>query len=254
MPLHENFARWYDDDGFTFHAETRISYTQCGPDGNLSLFDFLRLTADIASEDVARRGTSMPFLVDQGIARVLARSSYHIFRMPKIDENIELVTTEEKPDSLQFTRDYKFKDSSGNLLAVGESKWLLTDFKTRKIKPTSIVEKFRKLNTATLEKQNIPCGKISVPAEMEKAGEQWIRHSHIDGNCHTDNAFYGAFAFDAFPEEFVGRPIVDFRINYSKEMLLGEKIELFTAKISESKLVVVGKKAEEVSFACEFRF
>lgn len=254
MPLQETFARWYEDDGFTFHVETRISYTQCGPDGNLSLFDFLRLTADIASEDIARRGTSMPFLVEHGIARVLARSSYRIFRMPKIDERIELLTTEERPDSLQFTRDYKFKDSQGNLLVAGESKWLLTDFASRKIRPTNVVEPFRKLNTATLEKQNLPCGKIAVPAEMEKAGEQWIRQSHIDGNRHTDNAFYGAFAADAFPAEFVGRPIVDFRINYSKEALLGEKLDIFTAKTSDGKLIVVGKKNDEVSFACEFRF
>ena len=75
MGFNENFARWYDDDGFTFHVETRVPFTQCGPDGKMTLFDFLRLTTDLSTEDIRLRGTSMGFLAKQNIARMSERLS-----------------------------------------------------------------------------------------------------------------------------------------------------------------------------------
>ncbi len=254
MPFCETFSRRYDDDGFTFHVESRVAYTECGPDGTLSLFDFLRKTTDISSEDIFHRGTSMPFLVEHGFARLLARSVFRFHRMPKINERIEWVTTEWKAESWQFVRDYKVKSESGELLVSGLSKWLLTDFNTRKILPVKAILPFRKLNTEPFDSDSLSCGKILVPDFLEKVGEQKIMHSHLDGNNHTDNAFYGAFIVNALPAELVCRPLIEFRINYSKELLLGDNVEMFLAKTGENRYVAVGKKNDEVAFVSELVF
>ncbi|MBP5247602.1 MAG: hypothetical protein J6Z31_07060 [Fibrobacter sp.] len=255
MGLNENFARWYDDDGFTFHVETRIPFTQCGPDGKMSLFDFLRLTTDISTEDVRLRGTSMGFLASHNIARVVARNSFRFHRMPTIDERIEVVTAESKAESFQFNRHYQVFDSEKNLLISGSSKWMITSFDTRKILPTKTIESFRKLNPEVLPKPDcLPCGKILEPEKMEKIGEQTIRRSNLDGNNHTDNAFYAAFVMSFLPDEYASKPLIDFRINYSKEALYGETLELFMAKSAENRVIVTGKKQDGISFVSELTF
>ena len=255
MGFNENFARWYDDDGFTFHVETRVPFTQCGPDGKMTLFDFLRLTTDLSTEDIRLRGTSMGFLAKQNIARVVARSSFRFHRMPVIDEKIEVITVEDKADSFQFNRQYQVLDSDKNRLISGTSKCMITAFDTRKILPSNTIEAFRKLNPNSLPKPDcLPCGKILEPENMEKIGEQTIRRSNLDGNNHTDNAFYAAFITSFLPDEYATKPLIDFRINYSKEALYGETLELFMAKSAENRLVVTGKKQDGISFVSELTF
>lgn len=255
MGLTENFNRWYDEDGFTFHAEMRVPFTQCGPDGKMMLFDFLRLTTDLSTEDIRLRGTPIEFLNQHNIARVVVRSAFHFYQMPKLDDRIEFITAEDKSDSFQFNRIYKVLDSEGNPLISGVSKWMITTFDTRKILPTKAIEKFRKLNTVPLEKpETLHCGKIIEPENMEKVGEETIRRSHLDSNNHTDNAYYAAFIINSLPDEFATKPLVDFRINYSKEALYGETLELFMTKSAENRIIVVGKKQDEVSFISELCF
>ncbi len=250
----ENFSRFYEDDGFAFHADWRVPYTACGPDGNLGLFDFLRMVTDLSSEDIYRRGTSMSFLVSRGYARVLARSAFRFYRMPRNDERIEFVTTEWKPESLQFVRDYKVKGEDGELLVAGLSKWLVTDFSTRKILPTRTLEKFRKLNTVPFEGCEVSCGKIPLPENLKKVAERKIERSQIDGNAHVDNAFYGAFIMDALPAEFAERKLNEFRINYARELLLGDVVEIHLAKTGENRVTVVGTKNGDVAFTGELGF
>ncbi len=254
MPFCEKFSRRYDDDGFTFHVESRVAYTECGPNGTITLFDFLRKTTDISSEDIFHRGTSMPFLVEHGFARLLARSVFRFHRMPRINERVEWVTTEWKAESWQFVRDYKVKSESGELLVSGLSKWLLADFGTRKILPVKAILPFRKLNTVPFDSAELSCGKILVPDALEKVGEQKILRSYLDGNNHTDNAFYGAFIVNALPAELAERPLIEFRINYSKELLLGETVAMYLSKTGENRYVAVGKKNDEVAFVSELVF
>ncbi len=255
MGLIENYKRWYDDDGFTFHVEARVPFTQCGPDGKMTLFDFLRIITDISTEDIRLRGTSMGFLAAHNIARVVARNSFRFHRMPNIDEKIEFVTVETKAESFQFNRNYQVLDSDKNLLIAGTSKWMITSFDTRKILPTSTIEPFRKLNPEELPKPDCrPCGKILEPENMEKIGEQVIRRSNLDGNNHTDNAFYAAFITNFLPDEYASKSLIDFRINYSKEALYGETLELFMAKSAKNRIVVTGIKQDGISFVSELTF
>lgn len=255
MLLQENFSHFYEDDHFTFHVETRIPYSQCGPDGSLTLFNFLRLTTDFSSEDIRLRGASMSFLKSHNIARIVARSSFRFHRMPKTDERIEFITTEGKPDSLQFPRNYKILGENGEILVSGTSKWMLTAYDTRKILPTRAIEPFRKTNVQQLELPDcLPCGKIPTPENLQKIGEQTIGLSHLDGNGHVGNAFYAAFIANALPPQYSKRHLIDFRINYSKEALLGETLELFMAETGKDRLVVIGQKPGGISFAGELSF
>lgn len=132
---------------------------------------------------------------------------------------------------------------------------MLTAYDTRKILPTRAIEPFRKINSQQLEiPECLPCGKISTPENLQKIGEQTIGHAHLDGNGHVGNAFYAAFIANALPQQYFDRPLIDFRINYSKEALLGETLELFMAETAKDRLVVIGRKPDGISFASELSF
>lgn len=255
MPASENFPRWYEEDGFTFHVSLRIPYSACGPDGSLGLFDFLRMTTDCSSEDIRLRGSSMSFLKTQNIARIVARSSFHFYRMPKIDERVEFVTVEGRPDALQFPRNYTLLSEDGQVLVSGTSKWMLTAYDTRKILPTKAILPFRKTNGRVIVAPDcLPCGKIPVPENRQKIGEEVVGNFHLDGNGHMGNSFYAAFIANALPAKWSGRKIIDFRINYSKEALVGEVLELYLSEMAENRVVVVGEKADGISFTGELSF
>ena len=255
IPKEENNI-WYDNDGFTLHLQDRIYYSQCGANGAMSLFELLKKTTDISTEDFRRRGMSMRFLNEQGFARIVSRSSFRIHRMPLESEKIEIITAEEKPEALNIVQTYEFRAEDGSPLISGESSWTMIDIHSKRIVPTKNftlreAPDFRKVHDC------LPRGRIAKPDSTESLGKRQIGAACLDGNGHADNAWYIVFVLDALPESYAKKMPSDFRINYSRELLLGDQVELFASfetKDNEEIVTVIGKKAEETSFECELRY
>lgn len=256
----ETYTQWYEDDGFTLHVEDRVYYTQCGISGTFSLFELLKRTTDISTEDFRLRGMSMDFLSQSGFTRVVSRSSFRIHRMPVRDERIEIITAEEKPEALQIIQTYEFKSAQGEPLISGESAWMLINPDSRRIIPTKNFT-LRTAPCARREHNCLPNGRIAKPETLTSLGEVCIKKSHLDGNGHTDNAWYATFIEDALPAEYNGKIPTDFRINYSKELLLGDTVDILAAFENEGKKVtIIGQKRAQngeessVSFESELYF
>ena len=95
---------------------------------------------------------------------------------------------------------------------------------------------------------------------MTLAAEFTVRPSLLDGNGHVDNAWYITFVTDSLPEEYRKLTPRDFRINYSKELFLGDKV-LVNLGISEDKkkITFIGERLladgqKEISFESELYF
>ena len=251
---------WYEDDGFTLHVQDRVYYTQCGANNAMSLFELLKKTTDISTEDFRRRGMSMDFLRENGFARVVSRSSFRIHRMPRRDEQIELVTAEEQPEALQLVQSYEILGADGEHLISGVSTWMLIDPATRRILPTKLLT-LRTPNSLRKAHDCLSPGRIPRPAALHPLAVRTVGVSCLDGNGHADNAWYITFVLDALPPEYASRTVTDFRINYSKELLLGDTLSLSVAieQIDEQggareKVTVIGEKDGGLSFECELYF
>ena len=98
----------------------------------------------------------------------------------------------------------------------------------------------------------LPFGKIQIPEDMALWDERVIKYTDLDANGHTNNSRYAAFAVDALPEQFQSKVFKDFRINFAKEAMLGQKVQVF-GKIeeNENKLFILGKAEGETSFEVE---
>ncbi len=245
------YNQYHKEDGNTFVTETRIYFGQCNNKKELNLSQVLQFCADLATEDFAQRGMSRDRMVSEGFAMLVSRSAFRIHRLPKEGEEIVITTREEKPEAIQMIRSYDFETKSGEKLITGKSQWLFAHPQTRRIIPVS---KFtmREPNELEIEHDCPNPGKIKIPENLEKFGEQQVLPSLIDGNNHLTNSKYSDLAMDYLPMEFYRKPVKDFRLNYCKEAYLGDMVEIFGAiNREENKITVTGKNKGETSFEAE---
>ena len=247
----KEIKQWYDSDGITFHSEHKVQFSQSDSNKNLSLYEILKVTSDMAVEDYAQRGMDRDTLTDNGYAILVSRTAFRFHRLPRENEEYVFTTYEEKAEPLQLVRAYEFTTPDGTPLITGLSSWILVDPEAHRIIPTKKFDMRKPVETSKVHDCK-KYGKIQIPEDLEKWDERIIKYSEIDGNNHVNNARYGAFVTDAIPEKFRKTPFTDFRLNYAKEAKLGQKLEIF-GKINEDekKLTIVGKTEEETSFESE---
>ena len=243
----KEYKQWHDENN-TFFSEFKIMFGQCNLKHELSLTEILRILSDTAVEDYAQRGMTWQFLDEREVAILLSRASYHFIRRPLSNEEVMIRTWEETPEGLQLTRAYEILDKDHNLLVTGRSTWLVVNPKNRRIMKPSQFD-LREAPTRKEPYEGLPCGKIPVPENMEHIDTRPVRFSDLDGNGH------GTYTVNALPEELLQRPIKDMKINYSKEAVPGNVIEIY-ALVSEdkSKITVVGKQDNNTCYECELYF
>ena len=252
-----DYKQWHEIDGanYTFYSENQIYFCQCDLHHKLSLFELLRLVTDAAVEDFNQRVMSYDVLTENNMGILVSRQSFRFHKMPEGNQKITIKTWEETPEPLQFVRAYEIFDSeTKEKLVSGLSTWLLVDLAKRRIMRIKDFT-MRTPPTLKLEHDCLKPEKIVVPENLDFLLKRPIWFSDIDGNGHMNNARYGAFVVDALPPEYQGKDFTDFRINYSKEAVQNQLIELYGSLVdSEKKIVIVGKQDGSVCFEAELYY
>ena len=252
-----NLKSFLNEDGTEIYGETKILFGQCGSNKRIHLAQLMEYCANYAAELYAQRGFDRQKLNDKGFVHMVSRSSIHIDRMPSENEIMTVKVREEKPEGFQLMRHYEFVSDKGEQLMEGKSLWVIVEPKTRAVVSPSKFECLSKSEVQTpFEKKP---GKIKVPEHLEFLGEQKLLLSHLDPNGHLTNAKYINFAIDFLPEEYQEKEIVDFRLNFCKEIRKNEIMHVYgTFDDENKKIVVVGKRdvpgsegKMESSFECE---
>ncbi len=249
-----NYKQWHEISGpnYQFYSENQIYFCQCDVTHKLSLFELLRLVTDAAVEDFNQRVMSYDILTEKGLGILVSRQSFRFHKMPVGNQKVTVKTWEEKPEPLQFVRAYEIFDTeTKESLVSGISTWLLVDLTKRRIMRIKDFTLREEPNIQT-EHNCFPAAKITLPENMEKLLERPIWYSDIDGNGHMNNARYGAFVIDSLPQEYQKKDFCDFKINYNKEAIQGQKIELYGLfDDANKKITVQGKQGSQTCFESE---
>ena len=249
----KEFKQWHEEKTFKFSSQTMIYFSQCTRNGFLSLNELLKLTSDIAVEDFNQRNMSRETMLEHNFMILVSRNSFRIHKMPRENQDVTISTWEEKSEVLQFIRAYEICDTkTGEKLISGLSTWLLVDSKARRLLPIKKYDLRTPVDTVT-EHDCLKPAKIPEPENMEFLAERKICFSDLDANGHTNNSRYGAFILDALPLEFAEKKFTDFKINYSKEAMLGETLKIY-ADFSESNKITVIGKTDASSFEAELYY
>lgn len=249
----ENYKTELSDDGLTLTGEEKILFGQCGADKCIHLTEVMEYCADFVTDLYTHRGQNRDFLTEHGYAQMVSRSTFHINRLPKENDEVRILVREEKPEGIQLMRYYSFADlKSGEILIEGKSLWVVVNPESRAI---VVPEKFEFLAKSDV-KTECGCkpGRIKIPENSTFLGEQKILYSMIDGNGHLTNAKYINFALDFLPEEYQAKQISDFKLNFCKEIRKDDTMIVSAFFDDEAqKILVEGriKSSGERSFECE---
>ena len=250
----KNYKTELKDDGITLSAETKLLFGQCGPDKCVHLTEVMQYCADFVMDLYTLKGYDRDFMTANGSAQMVSRSSFHINRLPKENDEITVTVREEKPEGVQLMRYYSFVDSAnGDVLIEGKSLWVIVNPENREVVTP---ENFKFLAKSDVQTETIAAkpGRIKIPSETEHLGDQKILYSMIDGNGHLTNAKYINFALDFLPDEYLNKKFTDFKINFCKEIRKGDTMQVFGFFDNEKKRILIeGKIASsgERSFECE---
>ena len=247
----KTFSQGFIDDKNTFKTETHIYFSQCTKNKVLSLTELLRLTSDIAVEDYAQRGMSREFLAEHNIAILVSRNSFKIHKMPRENQDVVVFTREEKPEAFQLVRSYEFATREGESLISGLSTWIAVEIDTRKIIPP---KKFtlRQAPEDTTEHNCKMPSRIVLPEDVKELSRRIVGYSDLDSNGHVNNSRYGNFLTDVLPMSIIEGEIDEFRINYSKEALVGEEMTMFGSFSEDGKCATIaGKTSSGTSFEAQ---
>ena len=165
---------------------------------------------------------------------------------PTYGEELEIHTWGRGMNKVFTHRDYEIYDSNKKLCAIASSKWALVDIATRKLAKLTeeIIEKYNPEERKVFNEEEI--GKIEIPTEVDSTLEYTVIRKDIDINKHMHNLYYIDLAYEALPEEiYEKRPFNNIRVNYKKEVKLGDTIKCNYTQKDNKNIVVIRSEDEQ---------
>jgi len=192
-----------------------------------------------------------------GVVWVLARMDVKFLKPVHRDDKVTINTWSRGPQSIFFARDYELLDESGERAVVATSSWIIMDFKSRRAVRVDRLEGFEVGEPQNDERvMDDEAHKVMLPrgVELQKVGEHRVAYSDIDTNQHVNNAMYIEWAMDVIPEEVVNaRPVSEVSINFIKEAVPGEVVDLYHLE-ADGAHFVEGRVGDGIIFTTRFVF
>lgn len=205
---------------------------------HVDLFERLKPSAvlqffqDIATEHAENLGIGFESLkLNHESFWVVSRISYRVLKYPVLGQELDIITYPKKPNKIDVDRDYIIKDSSGETLIVGSSKWCIIDINSRRLKRCDAVFTFSEndyLSDIIIEDAN----KRVMPLdekELEKCSDNEFKvfNTDLDRNLHMNNTRYADAVINTCSiEKLSNNTIMRFDINYVAELKAGDKYKV----------------------------
>ena len=174
-----------------------------------------------------------------------------IIRRPKYSEKIKIKTWSKNAIKFYTYRDFEVYDENGQVIAIATSKWVLLDIDKGKIVKISdeVLNKYGpELEKSVFDISEIE--KLQEPEDYISEVEYTVKKSDIDVNNHMHNLNYLELANEALPEDVYNeQELNNVRINYKKEIKLGETVKCKYGFENNAHIVVIKSMDEKIIHA-----
>ena len=184
---------------------------------------------------------------------VLSRLKFKIFRLPRLDETLQLETFPTTYSAVRFMRDCKIS-VDGELAVAGVSEWCTLDVDTLSIRKTSTI-----CYPFEMEHRQDRSGAGEFLKIKEEISEEDFCYSckslfvDIDTNGHTNNVAYLRMALNCFGvQEFSSQQFSEFEVAYVNQTYHGDEISLYKKK-TDYGYFIEGKAKGKTAFTCVFK-
>ncbi len=212
-----------------FSEEFKIQSKDIGKENYIKNRGILEILENIATHHSDLVGYGPNDIEKNGITWILLDWKLRVKKRPKYGTILKVNTwgrTINGEIKKTYTyRDFEIYDEDNNLCIIATSKWVLINISTgRLIKiDENIISKYEIENKKVF--YNAELDKISIPENFSNEIGYKVSRRDIDLNEHMHNLYYLDLAYEALPEEvYKRRPFNDIRIQYKREIKVGESI------------------------------
>lgn len=186
-----------------------------------------RLMQEAAMQNIIETGISFQDLALHGLSWVLVRQQLDLKRLPKVNEQIRILTYPAELLRFFALRDFLVFDEQGEVLAQSTSTWLVMDMDNRRMAslPSFITDLSPRLPP---REQCLPRSKTKVPdLSTPEMKTQYTVHWHdLDFNQHLNNTLYIQWMMDPLPESLLEQgQLARLEIEYRAEAQLHDAVE-----------------------------
>lgn len=208
-----------------FKEKFKIQLKDIGKDNYIKNRAILEIFENIGTYHSDMVGYGPNDIKETKVSWVLLDWKLKVLKRPKYGQTLNVNTWGRSMKRTYTYRDFEMYDEENNLCVIATSKWVIVNIDTGRITRISeeIYEKYQ------IEDKNVfnieELDKLKVPEMFDTEMTYKVSRRDIDINGHMHNLYYLDLAYEVLPQEvYDKRPFDDVRIQYKKEVKLGNII------------------------------
>ena len=200
--------------------------------GNVRASALLRHFEQIATDHAEMMGIGHDDLIKENRIWVLSKLRFRMHGRIREGELYDIATYPSTGRGAAYPRGYYICDEDENLIVSAMSQWCVVDFETRKLVRSALEFSGEYIDIPAFEEK---IEKIKYK-EPQSAGVHIVTEEDLDINCHVNNCRYADMTSDV-----LGRnDYQSFTINFLRETVVGDRIDLLTERAEDGSDIVVG--------------
>ena len=231
-----------------YQLKDRVSYSEVDANLNLTYFDLVNYMQDCSTFHSDEVGVGLSYLTPMNCGWYVTSYEIHINRLPKYMERIVISTYPYQVKGMLAKRLYTIESEEGELLVYADSLWVLMDLQN--LHPARLTPE---ILAAYPEDENRPVfefnkKKLRYNNDGKHVGSFTVNETYIDTNGHMNNSFYIDVTRRFLPESNFST----ININYKKESLLFDELQVYLVELEKGYQVVL-MKDDEVYTIVEYK-
>lgn len=206
-----------------YNYEYEIKYQEVDGRKRLRLFNLENYLLEVAGTVADELGFGIAVLHPRGLTWILTRLSVEMYELPTHCERVRFETWIESNAHMLSTRNFRIY-SGDRLIGICKTVWAILDLQKREIVNYFDDPIFE--NTIDGEVLEMPRVRMTTIPEPTGSMPHKIVYSDIDYNGHCNSCRYLQAMTDAYLPDYYGKK-VRLDINYSKEAMLGEEMQIY---------------------------
>ena len=226
-----------------YNYNFEIKYQEVDGQRKLRLFNLETYLLEVAGLVADELGFGIRALHPMGLTWILTRLSVDMYELPTHCEHVRFETWIESNAHMLSTRNFRIY-SGEKLIGQCKSVWAVLDLEKREIVNCFDLPIFA--NSIDGEVIEMPRVRMTTIPEPTGSMPHKIVYSDIDYNGHCNSCRYLQAMTDAYLPDYYGKKI-RLDINYSKEAMLGEEMQIYYLVTNDGVQYQMKNKAGETS-------
>lgn len=226
-----------------YNYNFEIKYQEVDGQRKLRLFNLETYLLEVAGLVADELGFGIRALHPMGLTWILTRLSVEMYELPTHCERVRFETWIESNAHMLSTRNFRIY-SGEKLIGQCKSVWAVLDLEKREIVNCFDLPIFA--NSVDGEVIDMPRVRMTTIPEPTGSMPHKIVYSDIDYNGHCNSCRYLQAMTDAYLPDYYGKKI-RLDINYSKEAMLGEEMQIYYLVTDDGVQYQMKNKAGETS-------